>query len=414
MKYVIQGKNKLFGSVDIQGAKNSVLCLMACSVLARSKVTISRVPIIDDVVCMIDILRGLGAKVECSFGNCTIDPTTINSNVVPADLSNKLRASIFLVGALLARFKSVTFSQSGGCDIGSRPIDIHLRGFSALGAVCNENDGVLQLSASKLVGTTIKLAYPSVGATENLIMASALASGVTVLHNCAKEPEIVDLANFINLMGGKVSGAGTDCIVIEGVRELVGVEYKPIADRIETGTFLLAVACCGGELQINGINPENICALTEKLRYNACKIYANNDIIYIIVNNILYGFGDIVTGPYPLFATDLQPLIVACACGCLTSTTVTETVFENRFKYCAQLQKLGANIAVNNNSVTVYPSKLVGGKVYAPDLRGGASLCLGALMAEGETEIYNIDYIDRGYENFEQKLTSLGARIKRN
>lgn len=413
MKYVIEGKRKVFGEVDIQSAKNSALCLISASVLASSEVFIKNCPKIYDVTFMLQIIEKLGGSYRWADDGVYVNPQNINNTFICGKLSKKIRASLFLVGPLLAKFGSVTINQTGGCNIGSRPLDIHIDALKSLGATVTEYDDCLCFFAEKLQGNKITLKFQSVGATENAMMCASLSSGVTIIENCAKEPEVCDLQNFINKMGGKVKGAGTSTIIVEGVKKLYGCEYQPIPDRIETGTFLFLTASVGGELLLKGAKRENILILLEKLRNNACKIYASNDIIYIKVNNILNGLGEIVTAPYPLFPTDLQPLACACALSCNGETVIRETIFENRFSYCAELLKLNANIKFDGRSIIINKSNLIGNDLVAPDLRGGASLVLGALQSEGVSVIDNISVIERGYENFDKKLTNIGLEIKK-
>ncbi len=413
MKYVISGGNKLYGSIKIQGAKNSVLCLLAASILSSGGVYVKNCPKICDVLCMISILKSMGATVVEQDGGYYVNASNLTTLKIPEKLSNKVRASLFLVGAILGKYKEVYISRTGGCNIGLRPMDIHIDALIKLGATVEEKNGVLHFCATQLKGANIRLKYPSVGATENIIMSACLADGVTVIENCAKEPEICDLANFINLMGGKVSGHGTSRITIIGVKKLAFAEFSPLPDRIETGTFMLLAAGCGGELEIKCTKWENICILSEKLVNNSCKICLNNDIIYIQVNNRIKGFGQIETKPYPGFPTDLQPLLVSCASVARGKTVVKETVFESRFAYADELKKLGAKISYSGNLLQVEGGKLFGAKVYSPDLRGGAGLCLAGLCAEGQTIIENVSTIERGYENFHKKLQLLGAKINK-
>lgn len=411
MKYVIEGKNRLFGEINIQAAKNSVLALIAGSVLVSGDVLIENCPKIYDVLCMCKILKKMGAKVKFAQEGLLINTDGIGTTVLPEKLTNEVRASLFMVGALLSRFKSATMSRPGGCNIGSRPMDIHVDALTKMGVKFSESEGVLRFSAEKLKGANVRLKYPSVGATENLMMAGVFAEGVTVVENCAKEPEICDLQNFLCSMGAKISGAGTSFIRIEGVKKLYGRDFKPIPDRIETGTFLLAAATCGGELLLKNTRCGNILVLIEKMQNNACKIRHINDNIYIIVNNRLKGFGEIVTSPYPGFPTDLQPLVGACACSFVGKTVIKETVFESRFRYANELVKMGADLSVNGDTLEINGGELFGAEVLSPDLRGGAGLCLAALSAEGETVVGDVGNVERGYEDFDKKLRSVGAKI---
>lgn len=415
MKYYVNGGNKLVGEITTQSAKNSVVALICATILTCGDVYIKKCPMIYDVLSLTRILRKMGAKVNFDNDCLYINTDNMTSACLPDKQTKNLRASLFMTGALLSRFGNASLCKPGGCVIGERPIDIHIDALKKLGAKFSEENGKYYFSCDKLKGTSIRLKYPSVGATENVMMAAVLASGVTVIENCAREPEIVDLQNFLNLMGAKIIGAGTRFMRIEGVKKLHGIEYTPIPDRIETGTFLLAVACCGGELEIKGTSTQNIYSLIEKLSNNACKIQANNDNIYIRVNNRVSGFGEIITSPYPGFPTDLQPILVSCASATQlgSRTSVKETVFEDRFKYVEGLRQMGANVQICGDRLVVVGSNLHGAKVFAPDLRGGAGLCIAGLVAEGTSEICNVKVIERGYENFVKKLSSIGAKIER-
>lgn len=415
MKYIINGGNKLSGEVKIQSAKNSVVALMSACILARGDSFICNCPKIFDVTCMAKILKRMGARVRFTDGGLSINTDGMYSFCLPEKLTRDVRASFFMVGSLLARFGEACICRPGGCQIGSRPVDIHIDALMRLGAKFVEENGVMHFTAEKLTGAKIRLKYPSVGATENVMMCAATADGVTVLENAAREPEIVDLQNVLNLMGAKISGAGTPFIRIDGVKKLSGVDFMPIPDRIETGTYLLAAVCAGGEIGLRGARPQNISSLIEKLLNNTCKLYLNSDIIYIRVDEKIRGLGEIVTSPYPGFPTDLQPLAVSAACLAAEGekTAVKETVFESRFRYAEELAKMGARLAFSGDRLEVLGGSLHGGAVTAPDLRGGASLCIAALGAEGQTEISEIRNIERGYESFDLKLAALGANVVR-
>ena len=404
----------MFGEIDVQRAKNSVLALIAASVLVRGKVRISGCPMIRDVYTMVRILRGLGARCEFFGGALDIDCRDIYSSRLPEKLTGEVRASFFLTGALLSRFKTATLSRPGGCNIGARPIDIHLEGFSALGASYGENEGVLHFYAAGLKGAEFRLRYPSVGATENLVMAAVLSDGVTVLSNCAREPEIKDLQDFLNACGARISGAGSEKIVIRGVERLHGdVEFTPIADRIEAGTFLLAALSAGGEVKIKGVKYENILPLGEKIKNNTCKLYIENDNIYIQANRAPSGFGNVVTAPYPLFPTDLMPQLCAAAAVANGGTVITETIFDDRFRFTSELLKMGADVKIYGDTAVIEGSKLYGAEISAADLRGGAALVIAALAAEGASVLSGVEHLERGYESFSDKLRRLGADVER-
>lgn len=411
-KYLIQGGNELYGEVRVQRAKNSVLTLIAASVMVKGKVKIVGCPKINDVLTMIKIIKRMGATAWFESDGLVIDCREIYTTKLPDKLTGEVRASFFTVGALLSRFKTASLSHPGGCAIGARPIDIHLEGLAALGADFGESDQRLNFFALKLHGARFRLKYPSVGATENLIMAATLADGVTVLENCAREPEIKDLQNFLNLCGAKITGAGTSCVKISGVKELHGgADFVPIADRIEAGTFLLAALCCGGEVAVKGVKYENILPLMEKIKNNACKTYIDNDNIYIKSMGQPTRFGSVVTAPYPLFPTDLQPQLTAVAAAAQGRSVITETVFDNRFGFTEELSKMGADITVAGDTAVVNGRQLFGAEVFAKDLRGGAALTIAALKAEGESVVHGVENLERGYEDLPNKLISLGAKI---
>ncbi len=412
--YVINGGKRLEGEINVQKAKNSVLALISASILLSGETLIKDCPRISDVFIMLKILRRIGAKTYFCGTDLYIDTKDIFSTRLPEKLSSEVRASLFLVGPLLARFRQATIYRAGGCNIGERPIDIHLDGLKRLGADVEEGENKLKFHAKRVVGAEIKLKYPSVGATENLMMASIFCDGVTILKNCAKEPEICDLQDFLNLAGAKIKGAGTSTIKIEGVKSLSsGVCFKPMFDRIEAGTFLLSALSCGGEINLKGVKSKNVFALLQKIQNNACKIYINNDNIYIKANNRHKGFGNVVTAPYPRFPTDLQPQITACACVGEGRTFITETVFDCRFSYAKELKKMGANIKIGDCRLEIQGGFLFGAEVEAKDLRGGAALVIAGLSAQGKTIVSNVEHIERGYQDFLEKLSSLGADIKR-
>ncbi len=412
-KFEISGGRKLYGEYVLQKAKNSVLTLMCASILTRDEVLIKDCPKISDVETMAKILKKIGAKVEWRDNGLYINTKYIFSTKLPERLTGEVRASFFLIGALLSRFKTASIGQPGGCSIGTRPIDIHLDGLRALGCEISCNENRMNFYAKELRGANIRLKYPSVGATENLMMASVFANGITVIENVAKEPEIKDLQDFLNLCGAKIVGAGSSVIKVEGVSFLTGgIEFTPIADRIECGSILLTVLSTGGEVNIVGGKAENVCNLLEKINNNTCKIYTSNDNIYIKAEKQHIGYGKVITAPYPLFATDLHPQLIASAISADGRTELYETVFDSRFSYAEELKKFGANIEIKDNRIIVLGTKIHPAKVYAKDLRGGMAQVIAGLTAEGISQVLDIHHIERGYENLQKKLTLLGAKIK--
>ena len=413
-KYVIDGGRKLYGTVALQSAKNSVLPLLAASILTEKRVVIRETPEITDVKCMAQILRELGADVRFSGGNAIIESADACCHEISSVLTGELRSSVFMLGSLLTRFHRALIAYPGGCDIGLRPIDLHLNALKQLGVSISERDGCIFCACEKLRGAEILLDFPSVGATENILLAAVKAEGRTVLAGAAKEPEIVDLQNFLNAMGAKIAGAGTDVIEIEGVKELGGVTYRPMKDRIEAGTFLIACAACGGEVETSGLKGENLRLLLHKLRENGCKIHTKNDKIKIESPGRLRCNRRIETMPFPGFPTDLQAQATALNAGAEGGALIVENLFETRFKYVPELQKMGADIEVKGRHAFVRGvERLHGASVVAGDLRGGAALVIAALGAEGRTEVLDLSHIDRGYADFRGKLKRLGAEIRR-
>ena len=413
-KYVIDGGRKLYGTVALQSAKNSVLPLLAASILTEKRVVIRETPEITDVKCMAQILRELGADVRFSGGNAIIESADACCHEISSVLTGELRSSVFMLGSLLTRFHRALIAYPGGCDIGLRPIDLHLNALNQLGVSISERDGCIFCACEKLRGAEILLDFPSVGATENILLAAVKAEGRTVLAGAAKEPEIVDLQNFLNAMGAKIAGAGTDVIEIEGVKELGGVTYRPMKDRIEAGTFLIACAACGGEVETSGLKGENLRLLLHKLRENGCKIHTKNDKIKIESRGRLRCNRRIETMPFPGFPTDLQAQATALNAGAEGGALIVENLFETRFKYVPELQKMGADIEVKGRHAFVRGvERLHGASVVAGDLRGGAALVIAALGAEGRTEVLDLSHIDRGYADFRGKLKRLGAEIRR-
>lgn len=413
-KYVIDGGNKLYGSIKAQSAKNSVLPLLAAAVLTDEQVILHDLPTISDVENMLRILGEVGCVIKRQKNSVVIDSSNAVSHEIPTRLTKELRSSVFMLGSVLTRFRRAKISYPGGCDIGLRPIDLHLSGLKRLGVKIVEKDGYIECTADRLIGADILLDFPSVGATENIILAAVRAEGITVIRNAAKEPEIVDLQNFLNEMGANVRGAGGGTIVVKGVSKLRGVEYTPIGDRIEAGTYLIATAVCGGEIEVDGVPHENIAALLHKLRENGCKIYTRNGRILLISDGKLKAVSLVETMPFPGFPTDLQAQY-GSLCAVATGTTlIVENLFETRYRYAAELMRMGADITVRGRTAVIRGVKsLHGASVSASDLRGGAALVVAGLKAQGQTSVTDIAYIDRGYAEFEYKLRLLGAKIRR-
>jgi len=418
-RYVVAGGRRLVGQVAISGAKNAALPILAAALLTPGESVIHNAPMIRDVAVMIEILRKLGARVEegaagVSGRTLHIRADGVSSLEVGADFTREMRSSIFLMGPLLARVGRVRISYPGGCAIGPRPIDFHLRGLEMLGARIEERFGYIEASVPRrLRGTEVYLDFPSVGATENLMMAAVLAEGTTVIRNAAREPEIVDLQAFLNKLGAKVRGAGLDVIRIDGVRRLGSVEHTVIPDRIEAGTFLAAGAITGGEVTVQGVIPEHLDAVTAKLREMGVTIREGTGSVTAVGPRRLRAT-DLKTLPYPGFPTDMQPQMMALMAVADGTSIITETIFENRFKVADELRRLGANIKTEGRTAVVQGVRsLSGATVECPALREGMALILAGLVAEGETEIEAIYHIDRGYQNLEEKLTRIGAAIER-
>ena len=413
-KLLITGGRRLSGTVRVSAAKNAVLPLFAASVLTEEPVVIRGVPAISDALCMAQILRELGAEVTFTGGDVTIDSASSCSHEIPPSLTRELRSSVFMLGSLLTRFRRALIAYPGGCDIGLRPIDMHLSALRRLGVAIDEHDGYIFCKCDMLKGAEIVLDFPSVGATENVMLAAVMAEGRTVLRGAAREPEIVDLENFLNAMGAKIRGAGSDVIEIEGVGKLRGVTYAPMKDRIEAGTYLIMAAVCGGEVETQGVSPENLGLLLHKLRENGCKIGAKNDKIRIESAGKLRCNRCIETMPFPGFPTDLQAQAAALNCGAEGCALIEENLFETRFKYVPELRKMGADIQVKGRTALIRGvPRLHGASLLAGDLRGAAALVVAALGAEGESEVLDLSHLDRGYEDLPHKLKKLGAKIAR-
>ena len=416
-KYIVEHSEPLFGEVEISGAKNAALPILAATVLTEGVCEINDVPRLRDIDVMCRILRSLGAKVEEDWESHTIkvDGSGISVSEVPYDLVKLMRASIFVMGPLLARLGKASIAQPGGCSIGDRPIDLHAKGLRNLGAKILMSDDLVNASVDQLKGALVYLDFPSVGATENIMMAATLAEGSTTIENAAEEPEIVDLASFLNKMGARIKGAGTDTIRIEGVKALHGTRHAVIPDRIETGTFMVAAAITRGNVLIKNSVPDHVRPVIAKLI--ECGAVVNDELEGLRVRGDVNKLvaTDIKTLPYPGFPTDMQAPFMALLTTVSGTSTVIETVFENRFMHAGELSRLGANIRVNGRTAMVPGDKrpLVGAPVMSTDLRGGAALVLAGLVAKGHTEVSEIYHIERGYEHFVEKLAALGAKITR-
>jgi UDP-N-acetylglucosamine 1-carboxyvinyltransferase len=415
---LVRGGARLEGSVTAHGAKNAALPIMAAALLARGTVTLHRVPHITDVSVMWSLLEALGARIRYEDKNTvTIDASNVASYRAPYALVRKLAASFDIVGALLGRFGRAEVPLPGGCVLGTRATDMHEQAFVALGCDVHNAHGYLIAASQgpRLTGAAIEFRMPSVGATKNAMLAAVLADGTTTLKNVAMEPEVVDLANFLVAMGARIAGQGTDTVVIEGVRELHGVEYEIIADRIVTGTLLLAGSVTRGDVTVTGCRPEHLRALTDKLVECGVVTITGDDWIRVKADGITGGT-DILTAPYPGFPTDLQPQMVGFLCTCPGTSVVEESIFNARFSYVNELARMGAEVKVtmeSNAAVIKGPKQLSGAPVEAPDIRAGAGLVIAALAAAGETEIIGLEYIDRGYERLEEMLSELGGQVQR-
>jgi UDP-N-acetylglucosamine 1-carboxyvinyltransferase len=410
---VIEGGRPLKGTVKISSAKNAVLPVIAASLLTESECIIEDAPELEDVKVMTEVLNSLGAKALREGDSIKISAGTIDSFEAPYDLVRKMRASFLVMGPLLARKGRARISMPGGCAIGSRPIDLHLKGFAALGAQIELGHGFVEAKCDKLKAATIYLDFPSVGATENIMMAAALAEGQTTIGNAAKEPEIIDVANFLNSMGAKIRGAGTDIIKIEGVKELSGISYTVIPDRIETGTYLVAGAITGGNVLLENVVPEHLKPVIAKLIECGADITEEPEGLRVIGCERPVA-SDVKTMPYPGFPTDMQAQIMAFLSKACGTSMVIETVFENRYMHVEELKRMGAKIKIEGRSAVVEGvEKLSGAPVKATDLRAGAALILAGLAAEGTTKVMHTYHIDRGYVDIVGKLKNLGANIKK-
>ena len=413
-KIIIEGGKRLTGEVSVTGAKNAVLPILAATVIGANESTIFNVPNLKDVVVMEKILLSLGCKVKRIDNMMWIDSKPLDKTKIPEELVREMRSSIILMGAMLARTGEVVVSYPGGCEIGPRPIDMHLKALRELGAEIEESHGFIYAKAKELKGCEIQLDYPSVGATENAILAAIRAKGTTIIRNAAREPEIVDLQDYLNKAGAKVSGAGTSVVIVEGVDKLHDVSHTTMPDRIVAGTYMVASAITGGEVVIKNVVIDHLQATIAKLKEAGTLIYYDNDSVKVIGPKKINSIEMVQTLPYPGFPTDMQPQMMALLTIANGTSIISETVFENRFKHAEELVRMGANIKIFGNVAVIKGVReLTGAKTAAKDLRGGACLVLAGLAAKGITVVENVYHIERGYENFHEELRNLGADIKK-
>ncbi|MDD6202345.1 MAG: UDP-N-acetylglucosamine 1-carboxyvinyltransferase [Lachnospiraceae bacterium] len=413
-QYVIKGGNPLVGEVEIGGAKNAALAILAAAIMTDETVIIENMPDVRDTNVMIQAMESIGVLVERTDRHTVkINARNIHGHVIEDDYIKKIRASYYLIGALLGKYKNAEVALPGGCNIGSRPIDQHLKGFRALGAKVSIAHGLIIAEAEELKGSHIYLDVVSVGATINVMLASVMAPGTTIIENSAKEPHVVDVANFLNSMGANIKGAGTDVIRVKGVPSLRGTEYAIIPDQIEAGTFMFAAAATKGDVTVKNVIPKHLESISAKLMEIGCEIEESDDAVRVVAAKPL-GHTHVKTLPYPGFPTDMQPQIAVTLGLSAGTSIVTESIFENRFKYVDELTRMGANIKVESNTAIIDGvPRYTGASITAPDLRAGAALVLAGLAAEGITTVDDIRYIERGYEDFDAKLRLLGAQIER-
>ena len=413
-QYVIKGGNPLVGEVEIGGAKNAALAILAAAVMTDEPVLVENMPDVRDTNVMLQAMESIGVKVEhVDRHTVRIIAKNVKGHVIEDDYIKKIRASYYLIGALLGKYKEAEVSLPGGCNIGSRPIDQHLKGFRALGAKVDIAHGMIIAKADELKGNHIYLDVVSVGATINVMLASIMAEGITIIENAAKEPHVVDVANFLNSMGANIKGAGTDVIRVRGVERLHGTEYAIIPDQIEAGTFMFAAAVTKGDVTVKNVIPKHLESISAKLLEIGCEVEESDDAVRVVAAKPLT-HTHVKTLPYPGFPTDMQPQITVALALSSGTSIVTESIFENRFKYVDELTRMGANIKVEGNTAIIDGvTRYTGASITAPDLRAGAALVLAGLVAEGYTTVDDIRYIERGYEDFEIKLRSLGAQIEK-
>lgn len=412
--YIVQGGRRIEGEFQVRGSKNGALPILSACILAEDEVVLENLPLIRDVKQTLDILKELGCRVELSGRTVVIDSSTLQKTEIGTETVRKMRSSILFLGALLGRAKQAKLSYPGGCAIGSRPIDLHLASFRKMGVWIAEEDCMLNCRADKILGTVIQLPFPSVGATENILLLAVKAEGVTVIRNAAREPEIVALARFLRAMGAEIYGEGTSSILIEGVSRLHGAYFTIPADRIEGGTFLCAAAMTGGELQLQGLEREQMGAVLEVLRMTGCRfLWEDSDLLWMKPPKRLLSDFTIVTGPFPAFPTDMQPLVMSLLTLAEGNCMISETVFEARFSQGEELCRMGADIRISGRNACIYGVKnLHGAEVFAHDLRCGAALLCAALAAEGESIVHGSEYVERGYEKIEDAFSFLGGDIR--
>ena len=413
-QYIIKGGNPLVGEVEIGGAKNAALAILAAAIMTDETVTIDNLPDVNDINVLLEAISGIGAEVDrIDRHTVRINGSNIENFDIEYDYIKKIRASYYLLGALLGKYKRAEVALPGGCNIGSRPIDQHLKGVRALGAYVDIEHGKIIAEAERLIGKHIYFDVVSVGATINVMMAASMAEGLTILENVAKEPHVVDVANFLNSMGANIRGAGTDVIKIRGVSRLHKTDYSIIPDQIEAGTFMFAAAATRGDVTVMNVIPKHLEATIAKLVEIGCEVEEFDDAVRVVSKGDLHNT-QVKTLPYPGFPTDMQPQIGVTLALCKGTSTITESIFENRFKYLSELARMGANVKVEGNAATIEGvDKFSGARVSAPDLRAGAALVIAGMAADGITIVDDIVYIQRGYERFEEKLRSLGAVIER-
>lgn len=413
-KFIINGRRKMEGEIEVQGAKNAALPILAAAVLSGGKNVIYNCPRLRDVDITVKVLENLGCGVKWNGACMEVDSSNASGYTIPEDLMRQMRSSIIFLGAIIAKCKKAEISMPGGCEIGSRPIDLHIKALRQLGVQITESHGIIHCSAENLSPAEIHLDFPSVGATENIMLASCLTDGITTIENAAREPEIVDLQCFLNRMGAKIRGAGTDKITIEGVHKLYGVEHTIMPDRIAAATYLACAAATNGTVLLKNIDSNHMGAMINALKDMGCKLYTEKNRIILLPAKKLQSIGTIKTMPYPGFPTDIQAPFMALATQCTGTSIFVENIFENRFRHTDELVRMGADIKTDGRvAVVIGKSRLEGAKVVAKELRGGAALILAAMAADGTSEIENVKFIDRGYEHIEKVLSSCGINIKR-
>lgn len=410
--YIIEGGKKIEGEVSVSGSKNASLPILASTILVSGVTRIYNVPNIQDTKITLEILKILGCKVTRNSGKIEINSKDINKIEIPQELMHQMRSTVILAGALIGRYKKAIFTYPGGCDIGSRPIDLHLKAFKKLGVNIEEKSGFIECKCDKMIGADINLDFPSVGATENIMLATALSEGTTTISNAAMEPEIIDLAKCLNKMGAKIKGAGSNFITITGVKELKEIGYNVMPDRIEAGTLLCAGAITSGKILLKKVNPDHLNPVLHKLQECGCTIQVEKEEIYLEAPKKLKSI-EIKTLPYPGFPTDLQQIFGTVLATAKGTSIIVENIFENRYKYVNELTKMGAKAIIEGKTLIISGTKkLHGTEVISSDLRGGAALVLAGLVAKGKTTVINIEYVLRGYEKLDDKLNKLGANIK--